>query len=209
MDPKIYKPGAYNTPGIYKGSGSIYKGRGVYNIGKDYPKYINGPIIDDVQYTAVQINNLGWSLPIKYITSNYFYPNNDPQNQDLGLLYQLKIGYNEINPLLNDGWRFPTRSDVENLISSVDDSKKLISTNFGGNDFFGFNCEFEGCRDSSGNFVKFGDASFFWTTSIFEDWPHASYCGKIDINGVYVNDGSGTINELYNTACFIRLCKDL
>ena len=33
MEPFIYKPGAYKTPGVYKGAGGIYKGRGVYNIG--------------------------------------------------------------------------------------------------------------------------------------------------------------------------------
>ena len=33
MEPTIYKPGAYNTPGVYKGAGGIYKGRGVYNDG--------------------------------------------------------------------------------------------------------------------------------------------------------------------------------
>lgn len=35
MDPIIYKPGAYKSPGIYKGAGGIYKGRGVYNIGSN------------------------------------------------------------------------------------------------------------------------------------------------------------------------------
>jgi len=33
MEPTIYKPGAYKTPGIYKGMGGIYNGRGVYNDG--------------------------------------------------------------------------------------------------------------------------------------------------------------------------------
>ena len=33
MEPTIYKPGAYKTPGIYKGAGGIYKGRGVYKDG--------------------------------------------------------------------------------------------------------------------------------------------------------------------------------
>lgn len=33
MEPIIYKPGVYNTPGVYKGAGGIYKGRGVYNDG--------------------------------------------------------------------------------------------------------------------------------------------------------------------------------
>lgn len=33
MEPTIYKPGAYKTPGIYNGAGGIYKGRGVYKDG--------------------------------------------------------------------------------------------------------------------------------------------------------------------------------
>lgn len=33
MEPIIYKPGAYNTPGIYKGAGGVYNGRGFYNEG--------------------------------------------------------------------------------------------------------------------------------------------------------------------------------
>lgn len=33
MEPIIYKPGAYKSPGIYNGAGGIYKGRGVYNDG--------------------------------------------------------------------------------------------------------------------------------------------------------------------------------
>ena len=33
MEPTIFKPGAYKTPGVCKGAGGIYKGRGVYNDG--------------------------------------------------------------------------------------------------------------------------------------------------------------------------------
>lgn len=33
MEPIIYKPGAYKSPGIYKGTGGIYNGRCVYNDG--------------------------------------------------------------------------------------------------------------------------------------------------------------------------------
>lgn len=33
MEPTICKPGAYKTPGVYKGSGGIYKGCGVYKDG--------------------------------------------------------------------------------------------------------------------------------------------------------------------------------
>lgn len=31
MEPTIYKPGMYKSPGIYNGAGGIYKGRGIYN----------------------------------------------------------------------------------------------------------------------------------------------------------------------------------
>ena len=33
MEPIIYKPGAYKSPGIYNGAGGIYNGRGVYKDG--------------------------------------------------------------------------------------------------------------------------------------------------------------------------------
>lgn len=33
MEPTIYKPGAYKSPGIYNGAGGVYNGRGVYNDG--------------------------------------------------------------------------------------------------------------------------------------------------------------------------------
>ena len=42
MEPTIYKPGAYNIPGVYKGAGGIYKGRGIY---KDAGGGYNGPFI--------------------------------------------------------------------------------------------------------------------------------------------------------------------
>lgn len=33
MEPTIYKPGAYKSPGVYNGAGGIYKGFGLYNDG--------------------------------------------------------------------------------------------------------------------------------------------------------------------------------
>lgn len=41
MEPTIYKPGAYKSPGIYKGAGGIYKGRGVYNDGEKEINYFS------------------------------------------------------------------------------------------------------------------------------------------------------------------------
>lgn len=48
MEPTIYKPGVYNTPGVYKGAGGIYKGRGVYNDGAGG---VGGSLIYETDFT--------------------------------------------------------------------------------------------------------------------------------------------------------------
>ena len=54
MEPTIYKPSAYKTPGIYKGTGGVYKGRGVYNYGA---KKINEPKIPyELDIDAFDVN---------------------------------------------------------------------------------------------------------------------------------------------------------
>lgn len=41
MEPTIYKPGAYKSPGIYNGAGGVYNGNGVYNDGAGNSKIWN------------------------------------------------------------------------------------------------------------------------------------------------------------------------
>ena len=96
MEPTIYKPGAYKSPGIYKGAGGIYKGRGVYNCGgdpvipkdriyethfknfsdnKDYP--IIGNIANYPNLSVVQQSVDGQTK--NFLMENYLFSTNDVQ----------------------------------------------------------------------------------------------------------------------------------
>ena len=57
MEPKIYKPGAYNTPGVYNGAGGIYNGRGVYNDGATPPP--PPPLPDNLVFVNYFSKNFG------------------------------------------------------------------------------------------------------------------------------------------------------
>lgn len=73
MEPTIYKPGVYNTPGVYKGAGGIYKGRGVYKDGENglklyyYTLYENFDFSTKIDYPII-------GEPTQYdSTNNYTY----------------------------------------------------------------------------------------------------------------------------------------
>lgn len=76
METKIYKPGAYKSPGIYKGAGRIYKGCGVYND-------CDGSVLQPYYYTLYQNFDFAQKIdspiigePTQYdSTNNYTYIN--------------------------------------------------------------------------------------------------------------------------------------
>jgi uncharacterized protein (TIGR02145 family) len=171
------------------------------------PFYVKGPIVDGVRYKAVKIGNIEWSYPIKYRTSNYYYPNNDINNEYMGLLYQIKIVHDEIEPLLTENWRVPTKQDIEDIIENVDDPMKLISKNFGGNNLYGLNCTLEGYRSSTATYNRFNQMSFFWTKTKYPGWDE-SYNLLISPTRLELDSGSGTISSIANTALILRLCRD-
>ena len=155
MEPTIYKPGAYKTPGVYKGTGSIYNGRGVYNDGAGGPPfYVDGPEIEGKKYNAVRINDKIWlaeNLDYKFVSiggsyvpdPNYiraWYVDNDENinrwnGRKRGLLYTwAAVNYLEENKnnLLPDGWRVPTYNEyfeLINFIGSVDNAGKILKKN--------------------------------------------------------------------------------
>ena len=154
MEPMIYKPGAYKTPGVYKGAGGIYNGRGVYKIGGGPPFYVEGPEIEGKKYTAVKINEKIWlaeNLDYKFVSiggayvpdPNYiraWYVDNDENingwnGRKRGLLYTWNaVNYLEENKnnLLPDGWRVPTYDEyfeLINFIGSVDNAGKILKKN--------------------------------------------------------------------------------
>lgn len=142
----IYKPGAYKSPGIYKGAGGVYNGRGVYNDGAgafevveiggkqyrvvklpDGKKWIGENL--DFIWAGLQINNY-WQ------TTNpnaWYYQNNENANgwngKKCGLLYNwyaVKYLSDNISNLIN-GWHVPTESEWQTLKNAISEEagKKL------------------------------------------------------------------------------------
>lgn len=180
MEPNIYKPGVYKSPGIYNGSGGIYNGRGVYNDGAEEFLQLGGK-----SYPVVTIGNLKWiahnldyideNIVIGSSTSttenrgNYF---NDDENiygwngRKYGLLYNTSsIEY--IDSILTDGWRTATSTDWDNLIASAGSTNQEASNNLRsdnmpyypqgeGNNSLGMNMLLSGVRGSNGNYVYSG-----------------------------------------------------
>lgn len=227
MDPKIYKPGSYKSPGIYKGTGGIYKGRGVYNDGyggggggETYTFY-------GKTYNVVTIGNLKWfvenldfapdDMPIggtiSYtITSKhaYYYLNDEAtygwNGRKYGLLYN-RYAVDAIKYYLTDGWRIPTESDFSDLTANVpnQDANKLKSLDYWptpGNNELGFNAKPCPATDTGNQwFFPESDGGY-----IISDTITGSK------SGLYVITNN-TITYYQNGASFyisvpIRLCKD-
>lgn len=130
MEPSIYKPGAYKTPGVYKGAGGIYKGRGVYNDGAQEFVEIGGK-----KYPVVTIGSLKWiakNLDWNFDENGTYYDNDaatyGPSGLDFGLLY-LWSSVDSLNSLLPPGWRVATRSDFSNLFSEVSNQASNLKIN--------------------------------------------------------------------------------
>lgn len=142
-EPTIYKPGAYKSPGIYKGACGVYNGRGVYNDGAGGGGGINEVEIDGKIYPVVKIGNLYWisenldfkypglSLAQGYNTSTptaYYYNNNQSSYGWNGAKYGLYYNRNALrymvaNPsIFPDGWRVSTLDDWTNLLLYVQDN---------------------------------------------------------------------------------------
>lgn len=139
MKPKIYKPGAYNTPGIYKGAGGIYKGAGIYN------SDITSVNIGGREYKVIKIRGKYWisenldykfqyngaELPIGVTggptTPAAWYYNNNEAQYGIDAPYKFGLMYNwYAAKYLNDnrdtlipGWHVPTLSEFSDLIAYV------------------------------------------------------------------------------------------
>lgn len=169
MEPTIYKPGAYKTPGIYKGTGGIYKGRGVYKDGAQEFVEIGGR-----KYPVVKIGVqkwIGYNLDYKFngcgiggattTSPNAWYYDNDENTYSLEGLYKCGLLYNWFaahyleqnkNSLLPAGWRVPSLSDyniLESYITQSTGGEKLkaldnsivigFPINWNGTDKYNFN----------------------------------------------------------------------
>lgn len=114
MEPTIYKTGAYNTPGVYKGAGGIYKGRGVYNMGDNiklpagcvfvdyfepgfrYGEQMRGGNVPVVNYSDSGEHNLNFldhSIFGDYFPAGHF----DFEYSDDKLIYHYDVSSKNIN----------------------------------------------------------------------------------------------------------------
>lgn len=151
MEPTIYKPGAYNTPGVYKGAGGIYNGAGVYNYGAGGG---GGNIVNigGRDYKFVEINGKLWlaenldykfeynggQLPIgtagMVSTPCAWYYQNDESQYGIDKDYRCGLLYNwYAQKYLNDnkalllpqGWRVPEKTDFDNLMSFIANANRI------------------------------------------------------------------------------------
>ena len=208
MEPMIYKPGAYKTPGVYKGVGGIYNGRGVYNDGLQEFVEIGGK-----KYPVVKIGFQKWlGIDLNFIfdglivgasgdsytepRANYY--NNDELNYgSYGLLYNwIAAKYLNDNKLtLLNGFRVPTKSDYDILISFVQNNASLLKTKYGwDNSGNGTNktkfSSFPLGHHYSNNYAEFGhSANYICLDFFYGSNPHGNYYNK------YLTSDSNVIRQ--------------
>lgn len=217
MEPTIYKPGAYNTPGIYNGAGGVYNGRGVYNDGAGEFVEIGGRY-----YPIVTIGTQKWiseNLDFKFSglivgggfasTSEpraWYYDNNDVLYGENGKKYGLLYNQGAIEQLVNflpTGWRIPTLIDIQNLANNSADKLKSktdwLSTN--GNNETGFNAFPCGCVNNINNiFEDLGYYFNLWSSAVYSSYQ------KYEL---YIYNNLVAVNPSTSTFAFsARICKD-
>ena len=210
MEPTIYKPGAYNTPGIYKGAGGVYNGRGVYNewAGSD----ITEIDIDGKIYQVVKIGYQLWiteNLDLSTSNSRYYNNNQNYFNPLKGGRLYPSSDFPEIESKLSNGWKIPSYSDWDKLINFVGGvsvaGKKLKSTQYNGENFLGFNLVCAGNQNiSNSSFWDGGNIGFYWTSTFWDAARDFYY------RAVLKNQDNITENE--SMAGFrrsVRLCKNI
>lgn len=215
MEPTIYKPGVYNTPGVYKGAGGIYKGRG--GGGGEFVE------IGGRKYNLVKIGNLlwidenlDWKLDGVIIGGGFdssttphawYYDNNENEysvnGRRTGLLYN-KWAADLVNSSLPNGWRVPDIDDFDSLLNYTLSAIKSVDlwTTPGTNES-GFNGKPTGAVINIGSPQRFtGVNSIFEIASITDN---TSTSRKIFCvyNTYMQKDFSQNANALP-----IRVCKD-
>ena len=73
MEPTIYKPGAYKTPGVYNGTGGIYNGRGVYEMGGAGEVFLYDTDFSDLDFDTGEDKGFFWTFYTgkSYIEKSY------------------------------------------------------------------------------------------------------------------------------------------
>lgn len=211
MEPIIYKLGAYKTPGVYKGAGGIYNGRGVYNSGYDGGNTDTAEI-GGRTYNIVEMpdGNIWMCENLDYGLSGVYY-NNDEQTYGWnGLKYGKLYTWDETVEAVDtiSGWHLPSTGEWGSLATAVGGSStagtKLKSTtgwlSGNGDGSYGFEAFPAGYR-ASGSFNNLGLNANFWTAT--ENSSSNAYYRYFS-TGKSMYSGNGSKSNGYS----IRLVKD-
>lgn len=221
MEPTIYKPGAYNTPGVYKGTGGIYKGRGVYNEGEFIE--IGGRIYRIIKIGSQiwTVDNLDWKITGIAIgltgdptTPAAWYYNNDEDSFGYNGIYKCGLLYNgyAIEYIVNNvqfptGWRIPSNDDLTTLSNFVNNSSNALkgkniswAPNWNGSDLYGLKLIPTGHYYQS-LFRELGEATYLWSSTQY-DFIRLYRRGFDDSDTIFIN------NSDKKNAFPIRLVKD-
>ena len=204
----MYNGGLYKNDGVY--NGIAYKSKTVYkesNGGGGNVVNIGG-----VDYEYIQLGNFYIiTQNLRYHTSFFHYPNNDPSKEnEMGLLYGAYYMFNEIIPILPDGWKVPSISEWAYLRDNISaNSNDYISTDDGGNNVLQTNFRLCGYINSSGIVTGYGNKALLWSSSPYD----SNRTKNIDVtkNSILditdMSNGSATSNA--NTSLSVRVIKDL
>lgn len=207
------KPAIYNAPSVYMlgGSGGGGGGETVEIAGKTYPVVTIGAqkwIGYNLDYVPDGVN-VGGSGEIS--TPNaWYYSNNATRfgwnNKKYGLLYNF-AAVNIVNSSLSDGWRVPSKPDLESFISFLGGSsegKKIRSpydwSSDLGEDLFNFSLLPCGLRWAHDAFQYIGTSAYLATTTT----AGGNYFYQLELSGYSFN-----FSQINKASAFsIRLVKD-
>ena len=158
--------------------------------------------IENEIYKTLEYNGRIWTVENlrNDISTNY-------DVSPYGRLYKYSDAAPSIEVKLPDGWRLPTLTDFNDLVSFLGTSEPLdwISEDFGGTNKNGFNLPMAGYINNSGSYLNYNVRGYVWTKSTYSSgYNYNFYCGYTGV-GVddYAASSSGAKSKLS-----IRLVKD-
>ena len=133
------------------------------------PKY-GSVSIGGKTYKTVKIGKQEWLAENLDLATDSSYKN--PSHPKYGRYYEWNA-LKEVQAALPSGWRVPDNKDWNNLMHSVGGAnvagRALKSTEFGGDDEYGFSVLPAGGRDTDGSFARAGDIAIFWSSSMYRN----------------------------------------
>lgn len=118
---------------------------------------------DDQTYKTIEIGNQVWMAENLNFDSkdSWLYSLENAEAKQNGRLYT----YESANKACPAGWHLPSKSEFDTLLVQLG-SQPYLALKKDGNS--GFNIVTGGCRDDSGNFYKYGEIAYLWTSTSYD-----------------------------------------